>query len=320
MTVSEKEKQSAPIKYSNRAGVRSFEPIIRLFGTPKYGTVDPTPFVAFFFPLFFGVILGDMGYALVVMAFAFWLRRRYRDIELVQNLTVILTLASISSFFFGFVYGEFFGDLPHRLHLIKEFHFMSMEFPIDRQNDALMTTLFFAVALGGAHILLGLIIGMINAARANNHKHFAEKLGLIMTLLGLVALAISLLPNVSIPLKTPGIIMMTIALPLIIYGGGFLGVLEIVGTLGNVMSYARIMALGLVSVVLASLANQAGASFGDNLWIGILLAAFIHLINIIIHVFTPSIHALRLNFVEFYGKFYESGGTEYKPFQRGGRK
>lgn len=114
--------------------------------------------------------------------------------------------------------------------------------------------------------------------------------------------------------------MMTIALPLIIYGGGFLGVLEIVGTLGNVMSYARIMALGLVSVVLASLANQAGASFGDNLWIGILLAAFIHLINIIIHVFTPSIHALRLNFVEFYGKFYESGGTEYKPFQRGGRK
>jgi V/A-type H+-transporting ATPase subunit I len=286
-----------------------------VFGSPQYGSIDATPFVAFFFPLFFGVILGDMGYALVLLGLAFWLKARFKKAPIAQDVAMIVALAGISSFFFGFVYGEFFGDMPHRLGIIREASVLGIGLPVDREKQV-MGMLFFAIGLGAIQILLGLGLGIMNAIRSGHRKHAVEKAGLFLTLVGCITIGIG--TQVKVPLMTPGAIMLIASVPLLVYGGGFLGILEILGTLGNVLSYARIMALGLVSVMLAKLANDTGMSLKGNILLAIVAATLIHAVNLLIHVFTPSIHALRLNFVEFFGKFYEFGGREYKPFQRGG--
>lgn len=317
MALSAADKRAAPIKYLNRFGARSFEPIMTLFGSPKSGTIDATPFVAFFFPLFFGAILGDMGYALVLLGAAFWLRRRYKNSPAVLDASIIVVMAGISSFVFGFLYGEFFGDWPEILHIITPVHVLGIEFPINRAEN-ILGVLYFAIALGAIHISVGLALGAMNAFRAHHLKHALEKAGLLLTLLALISIGVGGQIQEIFPLGSIGMVMLVIAIPLLIYGGGFIGAFEVLGTLGNVVSYARIMALGLVSVMLANLANQVSLGFSRNILLAVVFGALIHAVNLLIHVFTPTIHALRLNFVEFFGKFYEFGGKAYKPFQKGG--
>jgi len=316
--LTEEESEEAPIQYTHSRLVKPFEPIAQLFGNPRYGQVDPSPFLALFFPLFFGIILGDMGYGLIVTFIGWLLRRKYKGNNMLQGLGLILIMAGISSFLFGFIYGEFFGDLPERLDIIRHVKVLGITFPWERsKSEYLLPTLMFAMALGVAHIFLGLVLGAINATRAGAKKHVIEKVGMLGALISLfviIAASSAYLPKV---LVSGGVGVLIVFIAMLIYSAGIMGPIEVLGTLGNIVSYARIMAIGLVSVILASLANQFGGMMG-NIFLGILVATMIHALNIAIHVFTPSLHVLRLNFVEFYGKFYESGGRIYNPFKRGG--
>ncbi|HEX21549.1 MAG TPA: V-type ATP synthase subunit I, partial [Actinobacteria bacterium] len=316
--LTEAENEEAPIQYNHSRLVKPFEPIAQMFGNPRYGQIDPSPFLALFFPLFFGIILGDMGYGLVVIFAGWLLKRKFKANKMLQGLGLILIMAGLSSFLFGFIYGEFFGDLPEILGIVRHVKILSVTFPWERSKSAyLMPTLLFAVALGIAHIFLGLVLGAINAVRARVRKHIIEKLSLLGALVSLfviIAASSAYLPKI---LVNGGIAILVVFIALLIYSDGIMGPLEILGTLGNIVSYARIMAIGLVSVILADLANKFGGMMG-NIFLGILVAALIHALNISIHVFTPSLQVLRLNFVEFYSKFYESGGKIYNPFRRGG--
>lgn len=316
--VSEAELEEAPVQYVHSRLVKPFERITQMFGNPRYGSVDPAPFLALFFPLFFGIILGDMGYASVVIVGGWWLKRRFKENEILQGLSLILIMAGISSFIFGFLYGEFFGDLPERFEIVRHVKIGGIMFPWERsKSEFLLPTLAFAVALGAAHIILGLVLGIVNAVRARARKHFIEKtamLGALFSLFMIIGGSTSFLPKV---LVTGGSALMVVFIALLIYSVGVMGPIEILGMVANIVSYARIMAIGLVSVILASLANEFGGMTG-NVFLGVLVAAMVHAINIVIHLFTPSLHVLRLNFVEFYSKFYESGGKVYAPFKRGG--
>jgi V/A-type H+-transporting ATPase subunit I len=92
--------------------------------------------------------------------------------------------------------------------------------------------------------------------------------------------------------------------------------MEVMGTVGNILSYARLMAIGMASVILAIVANEMAGAFGIAI-IGITMAVLLHGLNVVLAMFSPSIHSIRLHLVEFFSKFYEGGGIAYKPFARG---
>ncbi|MDP1808733.1 MAG: V-type ATP synthase subunit I [Actinomycetota bacterium] len=328
LAISEHEAEDAPIQYIHSAWVRPFEPLVQMFGTPRYGTVDPVPLVAVFFPLFFGIILGDMGYALVLLAIAFYLRFKQRANQVLQAISIILFLSGPASFFFGFLYGEFFGDLGYKLgvSLGAPAHvsvpLLGLELPWNRR-ELLTPTLLFAVGLGTAHIILGLALGVVNGLRGHHKKHALEKGATLVALVALAPIIYKMLTGLPNSFTTPGWLLLIAAVPVLFYSAGIMGPIEVLGTLSNIVSYARIMAIGLVSVILAETANEMARNIGKSgeiasVVLGIFIALLIHALNLTIHVFTPSLHVLRLNFVEFFGKFYESGGKEYKPFKRGG--
>ncbi|HOV67345.1 MAG TPA: V-type ATPase 116kDa subunit family protein, partial [Methanoregulaceae archaeon] len=100
---------------------------------------------------------------------------------------------------------------------------------------------------------------------------------------------------------------------LLIYGGGVQGAVEIMGTVGNIMSYARIMAIGMASVMLAVVANELAGAVGTAL-VGGLVAVILHLMNLVMGMFSPFIQSIRLHLVEFNSKFFQGGGRPYRPF------
>jgi V/A-type H+-transporting ATPase subunit I len=114
-------------------------------------------------------------------------------------------------------------------------------------------------------------------------------------------------------LLTPSVIALLVAFPVLVALEGIIAAVELLSTLGNMLSYARVMALGLASVMLAIVANRMSGVVGSTV-VGVLLALLFHLVNFGIGVFGPSIHALRLHYVEFFGKFYSPGGMRYQPF------
>jgi V/A-type H+-transporting ATPase subunit I len=113
-------------------------------------------------------------------------------------------------------------------------------------------------------------------------------------------------------LFTPSVVLLLVAFPLLIALEGVAAVIELLSTYGHVLSYARIMALGTASLMLAVVANQMVGALG-GVAVGALFALFFHLVNFGIGLFSPTIHALRLHYVEFFGKFYSPGGTPYRP-------
>jgi V/A-type H+-transporting ATPase subunit I len=111
---------------------------------------------------------------------------------------------------------------------------------------------------------------------------------------------------------TPAVIALLVAFPVLVVAEGIIAPIEFLSTMSNMLSYARIMALGTASVMMAVVANRLGGSFGSAI-VGAVFALLFHLVNFALGVFAPTIHGLRLHYVEFFGKFYSPGGVQYRP-------
>lgn len=298
------EGDTVPVVLRNPRLFRPFEAITTMMPLPKYGTVDPTPFVAVFFPMFFGVVLGDMGYGFILGLISLILRLRSRPDTTLRSISEIGLACALFTIVFGFLYGELFGDLGHRIGL----------HPIlFNREEAFFPFLGFAITLGLVHIVLGLVVGAVKMFRRDKRRAIGKGMAALMVVLIALALmaAFDMLPD---RFFTPLVIATLVALPILIIGEGVLAPVEFVSTLGNVLSYARIMAVGTASVMMAVVANRMAGAFGA-VAVGILFALVFHLINFVLGVFSPTIHMLRLHYVEFFGKFYSPGGAQYRPFR-----
>lgn len=301
----------APVALVNPGLARPFESLVRLLALPRYEGIDPTMLMAFFLPIFFGMILGDVGYGVLLLLLCFYLLRRFRTPGVARDIIQVLMIGSVWSLVFGFLYGEAFGTLGE--------HFGLHALWLDRTSpEQVSGLLLFTVAVGACHVTLGLILGVWEALREHSRNHLLERGGMLIGLIGLFLIVTVLVKWLPQAFMTPGIAVLIVGIVLLGASLGWLGLLmgpiEFIGVVGNILSYLRIAAIGLASVYLARVANDLAGSLG-NLVVGIIIAVLIHALNLVLGAFSPTIHSLRLHYVEFFRKFYEGGGRPYEPFR-----
>jgi len=295
---------TVPVALRNRACVRPFELLTRVLPLPRYGTIDPTPLVAFFFPLFYGAIIGDVGYGLILLGIALLVRRRFRSKPLVADLASIYAVAALSAVGWGFAYGELFGDLGERAGLRPLF--------IDRMKD-FNSAMVFALAVGAVHVLLGIGLGVLTAIRRGRlGETVARAAGFVLVVAALVLLSglAGALPRTVVP--AAGVVLAA-CVPALFLAGGPKAAMEL-HNLMNVFSYLRIMGVGVASVALAYAANRFAFATGIPL-LGIPAAIVLHAVNLAFGVLSPAIQSMRLHYVEFFENFFVGGGRAYKPFK-----
>jgi V/A-type H+-transporting ATPase subunit I len=296
--------ESVPVMVRNPRYLQPFELFTRLLPLPRYTSIDPTPFVAIFFPIFFGMIVGDAGYGAVLLAAAAALIA-VKPTPLRRQIGQILAVCAVYSVLFGVLYGECFGTAARDWLLVE---------PCIDRHASFLPMLYFAIAVGSAHVLVGLVLGIVVAMKGRQPREAATRLLTMVALVCVLGLIATLLAPVGELFRLPLLIAMAIVSPLLLIVGGLLAPFELVRHLGNIISYARLMAVGLASVLLAYVANALAGEAG-SVWVGITAAVLLHAFNIVLGVFAPTVHALRLHYVEFFSKFFETGGRPYRPLK-----
>lgn len=325
LEVSHHDLEHAPVLLDNPSWAKPFEFFYSFVKKPKYGGVDPTVFMAIFFPIIFGMMVGDIGYGLIILGISYLLKRSSKGEDVLAVFSKVLRLASVGAIIWGVMFMEAFGNglemiFEHFKIHITPYKILGVPFPLDRMKF-MSELLVLAFIMGIIHIGFGLVFGIINGIRENNRKHTFEKVGIFSAvIIGPIILVLGVLNKMEL-LKIIGIMTIVVGVVLAAKGGGIRGVVEVMGTFSNTFSYARIMAIGLAGVILGVVANKLGVEVGGMggtvmKLVGIFLAIFLHTINIIVSSFSPSIHTLRLHLVECFSKFYESAGSEYKPFKK----
>lgn len=305
-------KERAPVVLQNPRPVAPFERLVALLNLPRYDGIDPTGWMALFFPIFFGMILGDAGYGAVLLLVCLSLLRRFRT-GILRDVLAVLAMGSGWAILFGFLYGEVFGTLGEHLGLHPLW--------FDRAaGENITSLLLLAVGVGVAHVTLGLVLGVWEAIRERSRSHLLERGGMLLSLIALFLLVGTLAEVLPAGFRTPAIAGLIVGVVILSASLGWIGVvvgpIEFIGLIGNILSYLRIAAIGLASVFLARVANEVAGIVG-SLVVGVIVAVLIHALNVVLGAFSPTIHSLRLHYVEFFRKFYEGGGRPYQPFSSG---
>lgn len=321
-----------PIEYENPEVVKPLEAIMNLYARPKYHEIDPTAIIFITFPLFYGLILGDIGYALILLGLSYYGRSKLHG-EGWNSLFTILIYCNIYTFFFGILYGEFLGFplasyvseghyvaglIPwwHTIDLFTAIGGEVITFPVHRMH-IVTTMMVLTIIIGVMHINLGLIAGFFNVLRKHGMKAaILEKISWMGLQLGAFLILFGMMD--IIPAALPGACILILSIAMLIAGEGAVAVIEIPSILSNILSYTRLLAVGLSSIGIASVINIMSGMLwdGGGLFIifGVILFLLGHVINTVLSIVAPGLHALRLQYVEFFTKFYEGGGRIYDPF------
>lgn len=318
-----------PVAFSNNSFVRPVEDITANYSMPSETDIDPNPVMAVFYYWFFGMMFSDAGYGLLMMlvcgilGFSNILEKQKR------SMLKMFFWCGVSTTLWGIAYGSFFGDLIGTVS--KTFGKGNVEFLpvlIDPVNQAL-ELLIISVAFGMVHILTALVIKFLKLWKLGDKKGAVYDVGLwIGVLTGLSIFAVGIGTNLASVKNTGLVISILSAVGLVLVGGrdkksfimrffgGILSLYDITGFVGDILSYSRLMALGLATGVIASVVNVLGA-LGGNSPVGVimfvLISIFGHGLNFAINMLGAYVHTNRLQYVEFYQKFYSGGGRRFKP-------
>ncbi|MEA3441490.1 MAG: V-type ATPase 116kDa subunit family protein, partial [Chloroflexota bacterium] len=258
----------------------------------------------------FGMMLGDVVYGLILLLISLLLTRRFKE-GLMHDILIVLAMGSGWSIVFGFLYGEALGTLGAKFGLQPIWFERA-------SKEHVASLLMMSLIVGAVHITLGLILGVWEAIKERKRSHLLERGGMLLGLCCLFLIVGVLMNYLPDDFMTPAISGLIIGIVLLSASLGWLGILigpiEFIGLIGNVLSYLRIAAIGLASIYLAKVANDVAGMLGSVV-VGVILAVLVHSLNLVMGAFSPTIHSLRLHYVEFFRKFYEGGGNPYKPFK-----
>lgn len=309
------------------------EPLTLMYGTPSYGGVDPTTLMAPFFFLFLGMCFGDAGYGLLLSGVFGYLLVKHDMSPTIRKFFMMLTIGMFCSIAFGALTGSWFGDS------VTAFPFLSFLIPLKKAVQLLdpmkdpMTLLLISLGLGFIQVIFGLMIAFKNNwSHGNRVAALGDQGGWILFLCGLLCVGLStseVLP--SSMLSASKILAAAGALTLIATQGrekasiagklfsGIMSLYNVTGFLGDVLSYSRLLALGLGSAAVGMVVNLLANLVLETQYIGIPLAVLIfvlgHAFSIAINLLGAFIHSLRLQYVEFFGKFYDANGRDFTPLR-----
>lgn len=327
----EEKEEEAPVQLNNKKA-KPFEIVLGLFGTPKQGEVDPTPFMAPFFVIFFGFCLTDAGYGIVLTLTLLWVMKALPLSSDNREMVKLLLYGGISTTILGVLFGGYFGMTPEQFSLLAnpetgQFYGQILN-PVD---DLVPKIMMLAYGLGVAHLLLGVVLGGINRWRKEEKRAALLGSGSLVLILAtaLSATLSSAIATIALPLILLLVVFLIIGLMPSsgnIFGRILLGVLgvldEAITWLSNVLSYSRLFALGLATGVIALAFNSIAITVGGMmpLFIGIPIALLIilfgHSLNMGLNLLGAFVHSGRLQFVEFFGKFFEGGGRPFAPLSQ----
>ncbi len=314
------ESDRMPVLLSNPPAFESGEDLVKIYSYPSHKDFDPSPFVLYCFAVFFGMIVGDLGYGLILLGMTFWITRKVKSRSpLAVRMFRLMYLLCGSVIFFGVISASLFGikldpNNPWVKHALFDYSTMA------GQNHVMV----ISILIGMAHISLSMLIKcykdrdygapgwviaiwstyfLLNSKMAHGTDNPAAMYGLIAGL-AIVLLFSSKNRN-----------------PLLHLVEGVQALLGAIQVFGDVLSYLRLFALGVATVYIAQTFNVLGGAVADSVpVIGFVFAGVIlllgHVLNIALAIMGGVIHGLRLNFLEWYRWCFEGDGLEYKPFQR----
>ena len=313
-----------PVKLDNPRPVSPFELFIRLFNTPRHHEVDPSLLLFIAYPLFFGLMVGDSGYGVGYFLLGTWLARRFHYHEQLEALGKIMRLAGLWTIFFGlFVYAEAFGmtfvEMGERLGFTFHWPYHTLH-KFDKDYVLLMISV--CLVIGGMHLTLGLLTGFRNKLQHHTLAQAVnEKISWILIIWAFIVLLMVMMKAVTATAPMGFILvgMILLGVVMIVAAEGGIAVLELPTALSNIISYTRILALGLSDAGLAFAFNKLALDVvgggGGVMLLGALLVLLMgHLLIFALGIIGSGIHSLRLQYVEFFTKFYEGGGTPFTPF------
>ena len=310
------EEDKVPTKLKNNALVEPFELVTEMYSLPKYGDKDPTPVVSLFYFVFFGMMVADIGYGLLLfVGTSLALHFLHVKSGLAKNLR-FFRLLGVAVIIWGLVYGSFFGfELPFAL--------------ISTSSDA-MTILVISVVFGFVTVLAGLFLSGLKNIRLKDYAEaYNAGFAWVLILLGLLLLALgNFFPSLAFAamigqwlaiINALGILAVSIvsAKSLAGLGSGLFNLYNVSGYVGDLVSFTRLMALGLSGASIGSAFNLIVSLFPPvaRFSIGILLFIALHLVNMFLSFLSGYVHGARLIFVEFFGKFYDGGGKPFTPLK-----
>lgn len=350
----EKKGEDIPTKIENPGIVKPYELITRLFAIPEYKEFDPTLLIFVFFPIMFGMILGDVGYGIMIILVLMMLKKKFRTEGWTQLINIVM-IASVWSIIFGLIFGEIFGpmglwgkifgQLPHEeiLALEESGRFfgegvfgplgrvgpMGM-FPLYRlATNAVLMLIGVSIFIGVLHCGIGSILGVKTELNYGEKKHaYFERLPVLIFQVAFALLLLGLVLGFMPMVYLMGLLVVVAIVMMVMGPEGVMGATHLPFYVSNLISYLRLLAIGLASVGVAFAANKLAfgvimpmLSGGEHLTmvayiVGVIVLLVVHFINLLLGILSPFMHPLRLHYVEMFTKFYSQhgGGVEYSPF------
>ncbi|MCB9810086.1 hypothetical protein H6781_00620 [Candidatus Nomurabacteria bacterium] len=323
------EGEQPPVDIENSSFVRPFEAVTRLYGMPGYRDLDPTVFLAGFFFLFFGLSLTDVGYGLFLVIVSLIVLTLFKVPETIRSFAKLLVFVGSATVLVGMLFGGYFGiapeNLPASLRAIQMFDPIGNPLPV----------FYLALGLGVFQVMVGMLVKIYSEYRQGRLITGVLDQGpwFIMFCLAILALATKL-EYTSVLSMEQVINLIYVALVLIVLSAGRKGetvfakvkdaltaLYDSIGYFSDILSYSRLLALGLATTALAFAVNMiAGMIFNKESYISYILAGAVliigHLFTLAVNTLGAFIHSARLQFVEFFGKFITGTGREFNPLSR----
>ncbi|MBQ5348095.1 MAG: V-type ATP synthase subunit I, partial [Ruminococcus sp.] len=322
----------APVKLKNNRFSKPAQSILTMYAAPSHADIDPTPLLAFFFYFFFGMMFSDAGYGLLMVIAIGIVLKAFKPDEKMRNNLKLFQYCGVSTFFWGLIFGSIFGDAPVVLYNYFTGAKLTMAqllpWPtLDPQKDALVL-MIISIAFGLVHILVGMGCKFYICLKQKDWGGAFFDTGLwMLMLIGFAVLAAGIAVSQTVFYIGAGIAIACAVGLVLTQGrkkkgigkvvGGLASLYDVTSYISDLLSYSRLLALGLTTGVMAQVFNMLATMFGKSV-VGMIFMIIImivgHAINIGLNALGSYVHTMRLQYVEMFSKFYEGGGKEFEPF------